>query len=238
MLNGMAAAASALALVSIWGPDRPGILHDVSRLLLEQGLNIADSRAVMLTGHFALLVLVSGTAVRSETSFRALEAGLQKALGGGQLELRLSRVSSADDAGTQMQLDVSGQDRAGVLHKIAHLLRVLNVNIEGIHAGPQSQGGGKSQAAASSTAKSAAKSVAKAAEQVSRAGAGTGAGAAKFQLSLLLRVPPQTPKEMLRDYIAQLCTELGVKWSLSGGQAIAVTSSSSIATRRGHSARS
>jgi glycine cleavage system transcriptional repressor len=234
MLNGMAASLPALALISIWGPDRPGILHDVSRLLLEQGLNIADSRAVMLTGHFALLVLVSGSAIRSDASFAALEKELQKALKGSQLELRLSRVSPADDAGAQMQLDVSGQDRAGVLHKIAHLLRVLNVNIEGIHAGPQSQGGGGTQAAASSTAKSAAKSLAKAAEEVSQASVGS----AKFQLSLLLRVPPQTPKEMLRDYIAQLCTELGVKWSLSGGQAVAATSSASIATRRGHSARS
>jgi glycine cleavage system transcriptional repressor len=236
MLSAMAASSPPVALVSIWGPDRPGILHDLSRLLLEHGLNIVDSRAVMLMGHFALLVLVNGSAVKSDSSAAALQKDLEKALGGGQLELRLSIVKAADnDAGTQMQLDVSGQDRAGVLHKIAHLLRVLNVNIEGIHAGPPTHAGSSaSQAPTSSTAKSAAKSVTKPAADAAAASVPR----ARFQLSLLLRVPPQTPKEMLRDYIAQLCTELGVKWSLTGGQPIPATTSVSTPARRGHSARS
>lgn len=198
-----AAESSERAVLCVTGSDRRGILDEVSQLLLQHGLNVVDSRAVMLGGQFALLVLLTGSEVASDESVAALRRQLQDALTAGGLEARLMRVGAAAiEDGAPMQLRVTGRDRAGVLHKISHLLRVLNVNIEGIEV---RQGGGKTGAAAGDD----------------------------FELSLLLRVPVQTPRAMLREYLEQLCKELGVKWLLTphGGKPDAAAARSARTTK-------
>ena len=44
------------------GPDRAGIVADLSKRVHDLGANIADSRMVNLRGHFALLAMVEGPA--------------------------------------------------------------------------------------------------------------------------------------------------------------------------------
>ena len=47
-------------IVTAVGPDRPGIVADLSKLVHDSGANIEGSRMVNLRGHFALLALVEG----------------------------------------------------------------------------------------------------------------------------------------------------------------------------------
>jgi len=47
------------AVVSALGPDRPGIVAAVTRVLLEHGANIADSRMGLLNGRFSMMLVVS-----------------------------------------------------------------------------------------------------------------------------------------------------------------------------------
>ena len=42
------------------GPDRPGLVNEISSLVLAAGANLEDSRMAILGGEFALLILVSG----------------------------------------------------------------------------------------------------------------------------------------------------------------------------------
>src|SRR5262245_59721991 len=47
-------------VLSALGPDRPGLVAEVSEYLTERGTNIEDSRMAVLGGDFGILVLVSG----------------------------------------------------------------------------------------------------------------------------------------------------------------------------------
>lgn len=44
--------------VSVVGKDRPGIVAEVSRILFEQGCNIEDSTCTILSGQFAMILVV------------------------------------------------------------------------------------------------------------------------------------------------------------------------------------
>ncbi len=48
---------SYLVLTAV-GPDRPGLVSEISSLVLAAGANLEDSRMAILGGEFALLVLV------------------------------------------------------------------------------------------------------------------------------------------------------------------------------------
>ena len=41
------------------GPDRPGIVSDLTKLVVDQGGNVGGSRAQKLGSHFGLIMLVS-----------------------------------------------------------------------------------------------------------------------------------------------------------------------------------
>jgi len=47
------------AVVSALGPDRPGIVAAVTRVLLEHGANVADSRMGLLNGRFSMMLMVT-----------------------------------------------------------------------------------------------------------------------------------------------------------------------------------
>ena len=48
------------AVLTAIGDDRPGLVAEVTRYLLERGGNLEDSRMVNLHGQFAMMMLVTG----------------------------------------------------------------------------------------------------------------------------------------------------------------------------------
>lgn len=48
-------------VLSALGPDRPGLVAEVTEYLTERGVNVEDSRMAVLGAEFGILVLVSGT---------------------------------------------------------------------------------------------------------------------------------------------------------------------------------
>ncbi len=48
--------------ITVVGRDRPGIVADVSARLADLGLNLTDSTMTLLRGHFAMMLVCSGTA--------------------------------------------------------------------------------------------------------------------------------------------------------------------------------
>ena len=47
-------------VISALGEDQPGIVNRLSKVLLDQGCNIEDSRMTVLGGEFAVMLLVEG----------------------------------------------------------------------------------------------------------------------------------------------------------------------------------
>ena len=114
-------------VITAVGEDRPGIVDEVSRILLNNDLNIEDSRMSILGGEFAIILLVSGDTA-SIASIQQQQTQLEQTLG-----LRLMIKSTKPrQTGNNLQpysLNVVGMDHPGIVHKLARFLAQKNINI-------------------------------------------------------------------------------------------------------------
>lgn len=116
-------------VLSAIGPDRPGIVDAISKLILDHGCNIEDSRMAILGGEFAIIVLVAGDGTRI--------AKLQSdaAAFGGKLGLTVTTkpTSAPGTRGAKgsrrYAVRAVALDHEGIVHQIAHALASLGVNI-------------------------------------------------------------------------------------------------------------
>jgi glycine cleavage system transcriptional repressor len=120
-----------LVLTAI-GPDRPGIVNDVSEFLLKNGCNVEDSRMATLGGEFVLMLLVSGPAdkislVKIEFSPFAGSLGLA-----ATVKETPSSPARPDEGFVPFQVRVVGLDHEGIVHRFAHTLYQLGANIESL----------------------------------------------------------------------------------------------------------
>lgn len=110
------------------GADRPGLVDQLTKFLLDHGANIADSRMVNLRGQFAVLMLVEGSddacaGVRREASAAGKAIGLNITLA--------DQPSAAKQAqGVPFVLRTYAMDQPGIVHRITNLLHRHGVNIE------------------------------------------------------------------------------------------------------------
>jgi len=119
------------AILSAIGLDRPGLVDEVSKFIFERGGNIEDSRMANLRGQFAMMVLV--TAPQSAMARIAGELG--ELAQQSRLHAELCPVqgnSAAAEPAMPYRLKATAMDQAGLVHRVANLLRKLNVNIESL----------------------------------------------------------------------------------------------------------
>ncbi len=116
-----------LLVMTVIGPDRPGLVDSVAALVAEHEGNWLESRMSRLGGQFAGILRVE---VPSEKE-PALVAGLKK------LESRgLTVVVHPDQPkppaalAHQRVLEIVGQDRPGIVREISHALASFGVNVE------------------------------------------------------------------------------------------------------------
>ncbi len=114
-------------IVSVIGPDRPGLIDRLSSTIAAVGGNWEGARMLRLAGQFAGMVQVAV----AEDSLPALEAALAELETDG-LQTRLHRAGTAADApgaGRVYELEVVGQDRPGIVSAISGALARLGVNV-------------------------------------------------------------------------------------------------------------
>jgi glycine cleavage system transcriptional repressor len=120
---------SYLVLTAV-GPDRPGIVSELSALIHRAGANVEDSRMAVLGGEFALLMLVSGTeqALARTTGIAADHAS--------ELGLAVMHRSTTGPrrGGNALPylLRVSGFDRPGIVQAITSVLARRRVNVSSL----------------------------------------------------------------------------------------------------------
>ena len=114
------------------GRDRPGIVAEVTGVLVEHAANVEDSRMAILRGEFAMVLVVS---VPEGTDLDALRLALEGAR--DRLGLEALTLTEIADGGAKRPaagqathlVSVYGADHPGIVHGVASTLAEHEVNI-------------------------------------------------------------------------------------------------------------
>lgn len=173
------------AVLTAIGPDRPGLVEELSQFVFERGGNIETSRMVNLGGYFAIIVMIAGPEAAMRIMGEQLPALAQTT--GLQTELLPARQREEMQGGIY-RLIARGRDRAGMLHQLSHLLRTLGINIDSVDTRVTPF------------------SAIRPDEAHYEAG--------RFEMELVLAVPAHVPTPKLREYLGHLWGEGSVSWEL------------------------
>jgi len=118
--------------VSVMGKDRPGIVAEVSRVLYELGFNIEDSTCTILSGQFAMILVVFHERLEEvaevNPSFDEVRQGM-----GLQVTIHSLKVEEVvhekSFSGHPHIISVYGADRPGIVYSVARELAQRKVNI-------------------------------------------------------------------------------------------------------------
>lgn len=111
------------------GTDRPGIVAELTQVLAERGVNVADSRMAVLGGEFAVMMLISA-ATDSQARLRDDVRGVGERLG-LQVLLKETRSPAAHRGGRvrSYRVQVHALDHPGIVHAVTAALRGLGGNV-------------------------------------------------------------------------------------------------------------
>jgi glycine cleavage system transcriptional repressor len=115
--------------LSAIGRDRPGIVAEVTAVLLEHEVNVEDSQMSILRGHFAMMLIV---AAPDGLERDRLAADLDAVAAQLELEaLSLRDVGELDATGPEPShmVTVYGVDHPGIVHGTAAVLAERGVDI-------------------------------------------------------------------------------------------------------------
>lgn len=111
-------------LVTVTGPDRPGLVAAVSRIFAEEGVDLEDVSMTRLSGNFATMLLARGgdeVLLKGRLQAMALEYGL------------LVHIEPAVEHGEEPEADcyisAVGPNRTGIVAAISEVLAEQRVNI-------------------------------------------------------------------------------------------------------------
>ena len=116
----------ALLVLTLVGPDQPGLVSALSTAVASCGGSWLESEMARLAGQFAGILLVS----IPDPNVDALTTQLEN-LEGGRLRLTLQRADPEEPslAYRTLQLEILGQDRPGIVRDVTQMLADSKVNI-------------------------------------------------------------------------------------------------------------
>ena len=120
-------------VISALGPDRPGLVAEVTEFLTERGGNIEDSRMAVFGAEFGILILVSATS--DEISSMVADAVKLESKTGLSVVTRPTKSPSEHRRATVIPCLVTAEalDHEGFVRAISSALHVVGVNIVSLH---------------------------------------------------------------------------------------------------------
>lgn len=109
--------------VTVIGPDRPGIIAEVTGALAGVGVNLEDSTMTLLRGHFAMMLVCTGPADAVREALAALE---------GELVITVREVGPEVPraaVGAPYLLSVHGADRPGIVSAVTGVVSSVGGNV-------------------------------------------------------------------------------------------------------------
>jgi glycine cleavage system regulatory protein len=114
-------------VLTVIGPDRPGLVEALARTVADHGASWLESRMAHLAGHFAGLLRVAVPAARSEELSLALHALEEHGL---RVIVEPAREVAADTVAARLRLELVGLDRPGIVRDISRAIAQRGVNVE------------------------------------------------------------------------------------------------------------
>jgi len=112
-------------VITLIGDDRPGIVEAVSQIIVQHHGEWVESRMANLSGKFAGILRV----VLPNEEFDAFRHNLETGTAG--LSLNIEQAQDSDPApGKCYKLELVGQDRPGIVHRIASALSEHGATVE------------------------------------------------------------------------------------------------------------
>jgi glycine cleavage system transcriptional repressor len=116
-------------VLSALGPDRPGLVAEVTEYLTERGGNVEDSRMAVLGAEFGILLLVSGTADEIAAIQRDVEALAERT--GLGIIVRPTKSPEEHRRAEVIPCVVTAEalDQEGIVRSVSRALHAVGVNI-------------------------------------------------------------------------------------------------------------
>ena len=114
-------------VLTLIGPDRPGIVEAIAEPIARHGGNWLESRMAHLAGKFAGILRIevpSGQEAALTAALSALDAD------GLKLTVEAGPAPAAEAGSRTFLLELMGLDRPGIVREISHALAERGVNIE------------------------------------------------------------------------------------------------------------
>ncbi|GAA1580671.1 amino acid-binding protein [Kribbella hippodromi] len=102
--------------VTVIGPDRPGIIADVTEALVGTGVNLEDSTMTLLRGHFAMMIVCAGPYAEVQAALEPLQ---------GELVITVREMAPEHERsaiGAPYLLSVHGADRPGIVAAVTRMI--------------------------------------------------------------------------------------------------------------------
>ena len=118
-------------VISALGADRPGIVNDLSSVILESNCNIVDSRMSMLGGEFAVILMISGNwndVAKLEDRLPKIQKKLDLVISNKRTEERGKKTGLVP-----YEVDVISIDRPGIMFQLANFFSSRDINIEEVN---------------------------------------------------------------------------------------------------------
>ena len=122
------AMAMGFVVLTAVGPDRVGIVEDISGMVTKAGCNIEESKMAVLGGEFALMMLVSGQKASVDSMAGSLPVLGEKL--GLSVSCRPTREPHAEQKGRPYILKAVSLDTPGIVHAVSAVIRRYSINIE------------------------------------------------------------------------------------------------------------
>ena len=116
--------------LTIVGRDRPGIVSQATKILFDQGCNLADSSCSILGGQFAMILILGHPEFTNLESFGDAFKPLQDT----DLTVALRVLKPGGETRSQIEGDICmisvyGSDQPGIVYRVAEVLGERKVNI-------------------------------------------------------------------------------------------------------------
>lgn len=120
-------------VITILGQDRPGLVENISSVVLENHGNWLSSNLSHLLGHFAGIIQLEV----AEEHFQLLQNALI-ALPNLDVKIETGNTEVEPNALEQLNLVITGNDRPGIVQELASVIRHKGANITHLNSRQQS----------------------------------------------------------------------------------------------------